>query len=84
MLLVTRLETGTFQKWKVASILVLTVAIFVGGGAAINEHIIKPELKLPRPNIEWLAGEQGLGLVNSRSKCSSFSFKQHLVRCSEI
>lgn len=68
ILLVTRIELSAFQKWKTASIIVIVVAVFVGGGAAINEHIIKPQLKLPRPNIEWLAGDKGSGLLEMTSQ----------------
>ena len=31
------------------------------GGAAINKHIVKEQLKIPRPNIIWLEGGNGAG-----------------------
>ncbi len=39
----------------------VVATVFAGGGATINEHIVKEELKVPRPNIIWLAGEDGSG-----------------------
>ncbi len=41
--------------------MVLIIAICAGGGALLNEHFIKAELKVPRPYIVWLAGENGSG-----------------------
>ena len=61
MLLVTR-GVITFQRrWKESSVVVLIAAICAGGGAAFNENIVKAQLKIPRPNIIWLAGDNGSG-----------------------
>ena len=49
------------RKWKETGVIVLVAAICAGGGAALNEHVLKPLLKVPRPNIIWLAGEMGSG-----------------------
>lgn len=42
-------------------IMILIVAGCIGGGAFLNEFIIKEQLKVPRPNIIALAGENGSG-----------------------
>lgn len=46
-------------------IAILLIALFAGGGAVFNEHLLKSYLKIPRPNITWLAsdlGNQALGM----------------------
>ena len=42
---------------------VTVLAVLLGGGAAVNEWVIKPALSVPRPNIERLAEEQALGMT---------------------
>jgi phosphatidylglycerophosphatase B len=37
------------------------VAVLAGGGAALNEYVIKPTFEIPRPNIVYLAGINGSG-----------------------
>jgi phosphatidylglycerophosphatase B len=49
------------QKMRPGAIVVLIAAICAGGGAALNEDIVKTRLKIPRPNIVWLAGDDGAG-----------------------
>lgn len=61
MLLVTRAGITFHRRWKEAGIIVLVATLCAGGGAALNEHMLKPQLKTPRPNIIWLAGENGSG-----------------------
>jgi len=61
ILLVTRSGVKSSRSWKEAGVIIMVVAVFAGGGAAINEHIVKEELKIPRPNIMWLAGQDGKG-----------------------
>ncbi|MFC2077331.1 phosphatase PAP2 family protein [Candidatus Bipolaricaulota bacterium] len=39
----------------------LVLALLQGGGALINEYLIKRSLAVPRPNIVWLAEEDALG-----------------------
>ncbi len=60
-LLVTRRGITFKRRWKETGIVVLIAAIFGGGVAALNENILKEQLKIPRPNIIWLAGENGSG-----------------------
>lgn len=60
-LLVTRKGINNNKRWKEAGIVLLIATIFAGGGAAFNENFIKTKLKIPRPNIIWLAGENGSG-----------------------
>jgi phosphatidylglycerophosphatase B len=60
-LLVTRGGITFQRRWKESGVVVLIAAICAGGGAALNEHIVKAQLKIPRPNIIWLAGENGTG-----------------------
>lgn len=59
--LVSRNGMTTAQRWKETVAIALLAAVCAGGGAAINEHVVKPELKIPRPNIVWLAEENGAG-----------------------
>ncbi len=59
--LVSRNGITTAQRLKETVAIALLAAVCAGGGAAINEHIVKPELKIPRPNIVWLAKEDGSG-----------------------
>lgn len=40
---------------------VLISVALAGGGAWLNENIVKENFKYPRPNIEYLAGESGNG-----------------------
>lgn len=63
LLLISRAGISAQQRWKEAVIIILITVISVGGGAAINEHIIKPQLKLPRPNIVWLADTGALEMT---------------------
>jgi phosphatidylglycerophosphatase B len=60
-LLITRRGMTFQRRWKETSIVVLIAVICGGGGAALNANIIKEQLKIPRPNIIWLAGESGFG-----------------------
>ena len=60
-ILVTRSGITFRRRWKETSVVVLIAAIFGGGGAALNENILKEQLKIPHPNIVWLAGENGAG-----------------------
>ncbi len=39
-------------------LLVLPALLFVGLGAAFNEHLLKPWMNEPRPDIEWLSSEE--------------------------
>lgn len=59
--LVSCCDITTKQKMKLSVIVVLIAAICAGGGAALNEDVLKTRLKIPRPNIVWLAGGDGAG-----------------------
>jgi membrane-associated phospholipid phosphatase len=52
----------TFQRRiQEICIIMLIAAICAGGGSALNEYIVKEQIKIPRPNIIFLAGENGSG-----------------------
>lgn len=59
--LVSREGIDIKRKWTEACLVVLVTSLLAGGGAAVNEHIIKAELKIPRPNILWLADSRAAG-----------------------
>lgn len=59
VLLVSRRGITFARRWKETLILVLIGTVLGGGGAFFNENVIKEKLKVPRPNIIWLAGENG-------------------------
>ncbi len=61
IVLVSRDGISNSRRWKESGVIISVVALFAGGGAAINEHVIKETLKIPRPNIVWLAGDDGAG-----------------------
>ncbi len=42
---------------------VAVLAVLLGGGALVNERVIKPALAVPRPNIVRLAEEEALGVT---------------------
>ena len=67
-LLITRRDITSQRRWKETSIMVLIIAICAGGGALLNEHFLKAKLKVPRPNIVWLAGENGSGPLGMTAK----------------
>lgn len=48
---------GLSARQRIFEILaiVLVVATFLGGGAYLNEHVVKPAFRVPRPNIIELA-----------------------------
>lgn len=68
VLLVTRQGLTSSRRIREVGIILLVISLFVGGGAAINEHIVKAHLKIPRPNILWLAGEHGEGALGRTAK----------------
>jgi phosphatidylglycerophosphatase B len=67
-ILVTRRGITLARRGKEIGIVVLTAAIFAGGMAAVNEHVVKEQLQVPRPNIVWLAGENGSGPLGTTAK----------------
>jgi len=61
MILVTRYGIDARRKLTEIVIIISTSLVLAGGGAAINEHMIKAEFKIPRPNIVWLAEQDTVG-----------------------
>ena len=61
VVLITRKNITAQRRWLETGVIVLIVLICTGGGALINEHVLKVRLKIPRPNIIWLAGDAGEG-----------------------
>jgi phosphatidylglycerophosphatase B len=61
VLLITRHGISGARRMLEAALIVIVVAIFAGGGATLNEHGVKEALKIPRPNIVYLAGADGAG-----------------------
>jgi hypothetical protein len=59
--LLSRHEIDSSRRTKEFIIVALTASVLAGGGALANEYFIKTELQVPRPNIVWLAGENGNG-----------------------
>lgn len=49
------------DRCKEALIIAFVATLFAGGGATLNENILKTDLKVPRPNVVLLAGENGTG-----------------------
>lgn len=54
-LVVTRPGLSPKQRLREVLTIVLIVVGFLGGGALLNEHVIKPTFAMPRPNILELA-----------------------------
>lgn len=48
------------RSYTMISVVLISVAL-AGGGAWLNENMIKEKLMYPRPNIEYLAGQNGNG-----------------------
>jgi len=42
---------------------IAVLVVLLGGGALVNERLIKPALAVPRPNIVWLGEEEALGMT---------------------
>lgn len=61
VILISREGLGVRRKWTESVIFLIVSIVLVGGGAAVNEHVVKGEFKVPRPNIVWLAGDNGAG-----------------------
>lgn len=61
VLLVSRPGINRGRRLSEAAIFVFVGVVFAGGGSSVNEHVLKAELKVPRPNVVWLAGNNGSG-----------------------
>lgn len=63
LLLVTRKGLTGKRRAAEALLVFLAVAVCAGGGAALNEHAVKPQFAVARPNVVFLAGENGAGAL---------------------
>ena len=61
LLFITRKNITSQRRWLETSVIILIVLICNGGGGLLNEHVLKTQFRIPRPNIIWLAGEDGEG-----------------------
>ncbi len=61
VVLITRKNITVQRRWLETGVIVLIVLLCTGGGGVLNEHVLKTQLRIPRPNIVWLAGEEGGG-----------------------
>ncbi|MGA7276894.1 MAG: phosphatase PAP2 family protein [Desulfocapsaceae bacterium] len=61
LLFATRKNVTIKKKYLEIIGITLSVSFCTGGGSLINEHVLKTQLRIPRPNIIWLAGENGAG-----------------------
>lgn len=59
LVLGSRRRLSAKYRLKEAITVIGAIVLFAGGGAMLNEHKIKPMFEVPRPNIEWLAGQPG-------------------------
>ena len=55
ILQVTRPDVRWRRRVREFVTMALVLTVFLGGGASVNEHVLKPMLGTPRPNIEILA-----------------------------
>jgi phosphatidylglycerophosphatase B len=68
VLLITRHGISGGRRALEATLIVTVVAIIAGGGATLNENGVKEALKVPRPNIVYLAGTDGAGPLGMSSE----------------
>ncbi len=61
-LIVTRQGLEMEQRSFEAVVMVGLFGLLLGGGALINEHLIKPGFAVPRPDIQELARSRALGM----------------------
>ncbi len=61
LLLITRAGILVKRRLIETGAIFCFVAIGAGGGAALNEYVMKPTFEMPRPNIVYLAGINGSG-----------------------
>jgi phosphatidylglycerophosphatase B len=54
-LLISRPGVSRKQRTREALVVALVLGAVLGGGAYLNEHLVKPAFKVPRPNILELA-----------------------------
>ena len=63
LILISRQDLSNRTRLYMVTYTVLISVVLAGGGAWINENIVKNNFKYPRPNIEYLAGESGNGAL---------------------
>lgn len=51
------------RRLSETALIVIVLSLFLGGGAYLNEHLIKPRLAVPRPNILELADVGALDMT---------------------
>ena len=61
VILITRAGLSARRRLLEAGVVLGFLFLLAGGGAALNENVIKHALKLPRPNFVYLAGDGGSG-----------------------
>lgn len=87
LLLVTRAGISMKRRLIETGAIFCFVAILAGGGAALNEYVIKPTFEIPRPNIVYLAGDDGSGLLGMPARefyaLAQGSRKKHLRKVLE-
>ena len=54
------------RRWAESCVIIVVAAIFGGGGGALNEYFLKELIAIPRPNVIFLAGENGSGPLGMR------------------
>jgi phosphatidylglycerophosphatase B len=62
-LLILRPDMSWSCRLKEILIHILVLVVLQGGGALVNEHLIKNVATAPRPNIVWLAQQEALGMT---------------------
>jgi len=79
-LLVSRPGITLKQRAVEALVIVLSVTILLGGGAYLNEHVIKPAFAIPRPNILELAQTPSESPVLKMSAKEFYALPDKLAR----
>ena len=61
VVIVSRYEIDPARRRIEFIVIALTASVLAVGGAIANEQLVKTGFQVPRPNIQWLAGENGEG-----------------------
>lgn len=69
----TRKRLSSSYRLKEALAVIGTVIVFAGGGAMLNEHVIKKQFVSPRPNVVWLS-------LHPASSAAGFSTESYYAR----
>ncbi len=73
VILATRKHLSSRYRLKEAIAIVGVVIVFSGGGAMVNEHVIKKKFVSPRPNVVWLS-------LQPDSSAAGFSTEAYYAR----